>query len=61
MCLGQNDSADLRTPLRASRDDAELERAIEDAIARKPKGHDFIIDRRNKRPAVARTMSLTGG
>jgi cyclic pyranopterin phosphate synthase len=61
MCLGQNDSADLRTPLRASRDDAELERAIEDAIARKPKGHDFIIDRRNKRPAVARPMSLTGG
>ena len=61
MCLGQNDSADLRVPLRASRDDALLDRAIDEAIARKPKGHDFIIDRRSKRPAVARTMSLTGG
>jgi len=61
MCLGQNDSADLRTPLRASTDDALLEQAIEEAIARKPKGHDFVIDRRNKRPIVARTMSLTGG
>jgi cyclic pyranopterin phosphate synthase len=61
MCLGQNDSADLRTPLRASCDDALLGRAIEDAIARKPKGHDFVIDRRSKGPAVARTMSLTGG
>jgi GTP 3',8-cyclase len=61
MCLGQNDSADLRTPLRGAPDDALLDRAIEDAIARKPKGHDFVIDRRSKRPAVARTMSLTGG
>jgi len=61
MCLGQNDSADLRTPLRASRDDTALDLAIEEAIARKPKGHDFVIDRRSKRPAVARTMSLTGG
>jgi len=61
MCLGQNDNADLRTPLRASNDDGPLERTIEDAIARKPKGHDFVIDRRSNRPAVARTMSLTGG
>lgn len=61
MCLGRNDSADLRPPLRASGDDGLLDQAIEDAIARKPKGHDFVIDRRNKRPAVARTMSLTGG
>lgn len=61
MCLGQNDDADLRTPLRASSDDARLDAAIEDAIARKPKGHDFIIDRRHDRPAVARNMSLTGG
>jgi cyclic pyranopterin phosphate synthase len=61
MCLGQNDSADLRTPLRASSDDALLDAAIAEAIARKPKGHDFVIDRRSKRPAVARTMSLTGG
>jgi len=61
MCLGQNDSADLRKPLRAARDDLALDRAIEEAIARKPRGHDFVIDRRSKQPAVARTMSLTGG
>ena len=61
MCLGQNDSADLRTPLRASKDDEELARAIDDAIARKPKGHDFVIDRRHQKPALARHMSLTGG
>jgi cyclic pyranopterin phosphate synthase len=61
MCLGQNDSADLRGPLRASPDDALLEAAIDAAIARKPKGHDFIIDRRRRAPAVARPMSLTGG
>jgi len=61
MCLGQNDDADLRKPLRASPDDALLAAAIDEAIARKPKGHDFIIDRRHDRPAVARPMSLTGG
>jgi cyclic pyranopterin phosphate synthase len=61
MCLGQDDSADLLTPLRASSDDRDLNAAIDDAIARKPKGHDFIIDRRHDRPAVARPMSLTGG
>ncbi|HEX4159114.1 MAG TPA: GTP 3',8-cyclase MoaA [Rhizomicrobium sp.] len=61
MCLGQNDSADLRTRLRASGDDHLLELAIDEAIARKPKGHDFIIDRRNNAPALPRTMSLTGG
>ena len=61
MCLGQNDDADLRTPLRLSNSDALVNAAIDDAIARKPKGHDFVIDRRHKRPAVARTMSLTGG
>lgn len=61
MCLGQDDSADLMAPLRASSDDIALEAAIDDAIARKPKGHDFIIDRRHDRPSVARTMSLTGG
>ena len=60
MCLGQNDAADLRLPLRASEDDALLSQAIDEAITRKPKGHDFIIDRRN-RPAVARHMSVTGG
>jgi GTP 3',8-cyclase len=62
MCLGQEDAADLRAPMRASPDDdTPLEAAIAEAIARKPKGHDFIIDRRQNRPAVARHMSVTGG
>jgi cyclic pyranopterin phosphate synthase len=61
MCLGQEDSADLRAPLRASPDNTLLSQAIDAAILRKPKGHDFIIDRRHNRPAVGRTMSLTGG
>ena len=60
MCLGQNDAADLRAALRASEDDALLSNAIDEAITRKPKGHDFIIDR-NNRPAVSRHMSVTGG
>jgi cyclic pyranopterin phosphate synthase len=61
MCLGQNDDADLRAVLRAGATDAELDAAILEAITRKPKGHDFVIDRRNDRPAVARHMSVTGG
>jgi cyclic pyranopterin phosphate synthase len=61
MCLGQDDSADLRTPLRASPDDTALDAAIVEAIARKPKGHDFVIDRRTKKPSVSRHMSVTGG
>jgi cyclic pyranopterin phosphate synthase len=61
MCLGQEDAADLRAPLRASPEDKLLHAAIDEAIARKPKGHDFIIDRRHNRPALARPMSLTGG
>lgn len=61
MCLGQDDAADLRTPLRASADDALLEQAIDEAIGRKPKGHDFVIDRRRRTAAVARPMSMTGG
>ncbi len=61
MCLGQDDAADLRTPLRASEDDALLLDAIDEAIGRKPKGHDFVIDRRTKGPAVSRHMSMTGG
>ncbi|MEZ5908417.1 MAG: GTP 3',8-cyclase MoaA [Hyphomicrobiaceae bacterium] len=62
MCLGQDDAADLRSVLRAHpSDDAPLLTAIDEAIARKPKGHDFVIDRRTKRPAVARHMSVTGG
>jgi cyclic pyranopterin phosphate synthase len=61
MCLGQDDAADLRTPLRASESDETLQRAIDEAISRKPKGHDFVIDRRQRKPAVARHMSVTGG
>jgi cyclic pyranopterin phosphate synthase len=61
MCLGQDDQADLRGVLRSGASDADLEDAIREAISRKPKGHDFIIDRRHERPAVARHMSVTGG
>jgi cyclic pyranopterin phosphate synthase len=61
MCLGQEDAADLRAPLRASEADDLLHAAIDGAIARKPKGHDFIIDRRHQRPALPRHMSVTGG
>ena len=61
MCLGQEDAADLRAPIRASADDAALHRAMDEAIARKPKGHDFVIDRRRDKPAVGRHMSVTGG
>ena len=61
MCLGQEDSADLRTPLRASEADNLLQAAIDEAISRKPKGHDFVIDRRTRQPAIARHMSTTGG
>jgi cyclic pyranopterin phosphate synthase len=61
MCLGQEDAADLRAPLRTSESDDLLDQAITAAIARKPKGHDFIIDRRHTGPAVPRHMSVTGG
>ena len=61
MCLGQDNAADLRAPLRASESDNLLEAAMREAISRKPKGHDFIIDRRHTSPAVARHMSVTGG
>jgi cyclic pyranopterin phosphate synthase len=61
MCLGQEDAADLRAPLRQSESDEALIAAIHEAIARKPKGHDFVIDRRHTRPAVGRHMSVTGG
>jgi cyclic pyranopterin phosphate synthase len=61
MCLGQNDAADLRRPLRASETDALLHAAIDEAITRKPKGHEFVIDRRHEKPALQRHMSMTGG
>ncbi len=61
MCLGQNDAADLRTPMREGFNDDQLDGSIREAITRKPKGHDFVIDRRHRGPAVPRHMSLTGG
>jgi cyclic pyranopterin phosphate synthase len=61
MCLGQNDAADLRKSLRASESDELLYAAIDEAITRKPKGHDFVIDRRHQKPALDRHMSMTGG
>jgi cyclic pyranopterin phosphate synthase len=61
MCLGQDDNADLRKALRADSDNTALNAAIDEAIGRKPKGHDFVIDRRTNAPAVSRHMSVTGG
>ena len=61
MCLGQNDAADLRAPLRASEDDELLQTAIDEAIGRKPRGHDFIIDRQHQKSVLPRHMSTTGG
>ncbi|HVZ00752.1 MAG TPA: GTP 3',8-cyclase MoaA [Dongiaceae bacterium] len=61
MCLGQEDSADLRAALRSSEADESLEAAIREAIARKPRGHDFMIDRRAPTAPVSRHMSVTGG
>lgn len=61
MCLGQEDAADLRAPLRASESNDQLNMAIDAAVLRKPRGHDFVIDRRRKRPALGRHMSVTGG
>jgi cyclic pyranopterin phosphate synthase len=60
-CLGHEDAFDLRRPLRASADNDLLNIAIDQAIGLKPKGHDFIIDRRHNRPSVSRHMSVTGG
>ncbi|MEM8749911.1 MAG: GTP 3',8-cyclase MoaA [Pseudomonadota bacterium] len=61
MCLGQDDAADLRAPLRASEGNELLNAAIDEAIGRKPKGHDFVIERKGDAPAVGRHMSMTGG
>ena len=61
MCLGQEDAADLRSVLRTEASDEQLDAAIQAAIARKPLGHDFVIDRRDDRPMVTRHMSVTGG
>jgi cyclic pyranopterin phosphate synthase len=61
MCLGQEDAADLRAVLRKTSDETILDAAIQEAISRKPKGHDFVIDRRHNKPALGRHMSVTGG
>ncbi len=61
MCLGQDDWADLKTPIRTDKTDKSLYRAIDRAIEKKPKGHDFVIDRSTQAPAVERHMSVTGG
>ena len=61
LCLGQGNSADLRQVLRSGADDRALRTSIRCAIDRKPKGHDFIIDREHTRPAVDRHMNVTGG
>jgi cyclic pyranopterin phosphate synthase len=61
MCLGQEDAADLRSPLRASEGNDLLNATIDEAISRRPRGHDFVIDRRLGRPALSRHMSVTGG
>ncbi|WP_244597693.1 GTP 3',8-cyclase MoaA [Roseitalea porphyridii] len=61
MCLGQEDAADLRAPLRESEGNDRVAAAIDEAIGRKPKGHDFVIDRTTRAPAVGRHMSVTGG
>jgi cyclic pyranopterin phosphate synthase len=61
MCLGQDDQADLRKPMREDATDAALTAAIREAMGRKPEGHDFHIERRGQPPAVARSMSTTGG
>lgn len=61
MCLGQEHSVDLRDIIRSSPDDSLSSAAIDRAIAAKPKGHDFVIDRTHAGPALARHMSVTGG
>ncbi|WP_115936101.1 GTP 3',8-cyclase MoaA [Aestuariispira insulae] len=61
MCLGQDDAADLRAPLRAGNDDEGVRTAILEAISRKPEGHDFVRNRQERKAAGARHMSVTGG
>jgi len=61
MCLGQQDKADLKTPLRKSENDQLLKDVIYEAISRKPKGHDFVIERKENEQFVPRHMNVTGG
>ena len=61
MCLGQQDKANLKTPLRKSENDQLLKHVIYEAISRKPKGHDFVIERKENEQFVPRHMNVTGG
>ena len=61
MCLGQQDKADLKTPLRKSENDQLLKDVIYEAISRKPKGHDFVVERKENEQFVPRHMNVTGG
>jgi len=61
MCLGQQDKADLKIPLRKSENDQLLKDVIYEAISRKPKGHDFVIERKENEQFVPRHMNVTGG
>jgi len=61
MCLGQQDKADLKTPLRKRENDQQLKDVIYEAISRKPKGHDFVIERKENEQFVPRHMNVTGG
>jgi len=61
MCLGQQDKADLKTPLRKSENNQLLKDVIYEAISRKPKGHDFVIERKENEQFVPRHMNVTGG
>ena len=61
MCLGQQDKANLKTPLRKSENNQLLKDVIHEAISRKPKGHDFIIERKENKNFLPRHMNVTGG
>ena len=61
MCLGQQDKADLKKPLRKSENNQLLKDVIFEAISRKPKGHDFVIERKKDESFVPRHMNVTGG
>jgi GTP 3',8-cyclase len=61
LCLGHEDAADLRAPLRAAAGNAGVQAAILAAVARKPRGHDFDAARIATGPQVVRFMNLTGG
>ena len=61
MCLGQEDKEDLKIPLRESENNDLLKKVIYKAILRKPKGHDFVIERKKDDKFVPRHMNVTGG